>query len=164
MGGKKKKNHQEHRNLPFLLFSKSFYKTRAQLEILGYSKSLKEAHTWWCVYMCVCTHTHELPRDCMWHNLFVRCHSSFIQINCHPPHAEINLLFVSLTFSWGDQKRIKESSSGGERGSQGFGVGGASLGLQMVENSPAMRETWVQSLGWEQPQKEGIATHSSIRA
>ena len=31
---------------------------------------------------------------------------------------------------------------------------------QMVNNLPAMRETWVQSLGWEYPPEVGIATHS----
>ena len=35
---------------------------------------------------------------------------------------------------------------------------------QMVKNPPAMRETWVQSLGWEDPLEEGMATHSSILA
>ena len=35
---------------------------------------------------------------------------------------------------------------------------------QMVENLPAMWETWVRSLGWEDPLKEDIATHSSILA
>ena len=34
----------------------------------------------------------------------------------------------------------------------------------MVKNLPAMQETWVRSLGWEDPQKEGMATHSSILA
>ena len=34
----------------------------------------------------------------------------------------------------------------------------------MVENPPAMRETWVQSLGWEEPLEEGMATHSSTLA
>ena len=34
----------------------------------------------------------------------------------------------------------------------------------MVKNPPAMQETWVQSLGWEDPLEEGIATHSSIFA
>ena len=29
-------------------------------------------------------------------------------------------------------------------------------------NSPAMWETWVRFLGWEQPLEEGMATHSSI--
>ena len=32
----------------------------------------------------------------------------------------------------------------------------------MVKNPPAMGETWVQSLSWEDPLEEGIATHSSI--
>ena len=40
----------------------------------------------------------------------------------------------------------------------------ASLVAQLVKNPPAMRETWVQSLGWEDPLEEGIATHSSILA
>ena len=40
----------------------------------------------------------------------------------------------------------------------------ASLVAQMVENLPAMRETWVQSLGWEDPLEEGMATNSSILA
>ena len=34
----------------------------------------------------------------------------------------------------------------------------------MVQNPPAMRETWVQSLGWEDLLEEGMATHSSILA
>jgi len=34
----------------------------------------------------------------------------------------------------------------------------------MIKNAPAMRETWVGSLGWEDPLEEGMATHSSILA
>ena len=34
----------------------------------------------------------------------------------------------------------------------------------MVTNPPAVQETWVQSLGWEDPLEEGMATHSSIFA
>ena len=34
----------------------------------------------------------------------------------------------------------------------------------MVKNLPAMQETWVESLGWEDPLGEGMATHSSILA
>ena len=33
---------------------------------------------------------------------------------------------------------------------------------QLVKNPPAMHETWVQSLGWEDPLEKGMATHSSI--
>ena len=39
-----------------------------------------------------------------------------------------------------------------------------SLVAQKVKNSPAIWETWVQSLGWEDPLEEGMATHSSILA
>ena len=35
---------------------------------------------------------------------------------------------------------------------------------QTVKNLPAVRETWVGSLGWEDPLEEGMATHSSILA
>ena len=40
----------------------------------------------------------------------------------------------------------------------------ASLVAQMVKNLPTMRETWVQSLGWEYPLEKGTAVHSSILA
>ena len=39
-----------------------------------------------------------------------------------------------------------------------------SLEAQMVRNPPAMPEIWVQSLSWEDPLEEGMATHSSILA
>ena len=42
--------------------------------------------------------------------------------------------------------------------------GRASLVAQMVKNLPEMRETWVQSLGLEDPLEKGMATHSSILA
>ena len=40
----------------------------------------------------------------------------------------------------------------------------ASLVAQLVKNPPAMQETQVQSLGWENPLEKGMATHSSILA
>ena len=40
----------------------------------------------------------------------------------------------------------------------------ASLVAQAVKNPPAMWETWVRSLGWEDPLEEGLATHSIILA
>ena len=39
-----------------------------------------------------------------------------------------------------------------------------SLVAQTVKNPPAMQETWVWSLGWEDPLEEGMATHCSILA
>ena len=41
---------------------------------------------------------------------------------------------------------------------------GASLVVQMIKNPPAMWETWVRSLGWEDPLEKGKADHSSILA
>ena len=42
--------------------------------------------------------------------------------------------------------------------------GGGSLIAQLVKNPPAMQETWVQSLGQEDPMEESMATHSRILA
>ena len=72
----------------------------------------------------------------------------------------------------------KESTcNAGDRGSipglgrsPGEGIGyplqysWASLVAQLVKNLPAMPETWVRSLGWEDPLEKGKATHSSILA
>ena len=38
------------------------------------------------------------------------------------------------------------------------------LVAQLVKNLPEMQETWVRSLGWEDPLEKGTATHSSILA
>ena len=40
----------------------------------------------------------------------------------------------------------------------------ASLAAQLVKNPPARQETWVPSLGWEDPLEKGMSTHSSILA
>ena len=45
-----------------------------------------------------------------------------------------------------------------DRPSKGFAV------AQLVKNPPAMRETWVQSLGWKDPLEKEKAIHSSILA
>ena len=41
---------------------------------------------------------------------------------------------------------------------------GVSLVAQTVTNLPAMQETWVRSLGWEDPLEREMVTHSSILA
>ena len=43
-------------------------------------------------------------------------------------------------------------------------VGGASLVAYLVKNPPAVQETWVRSLGWEDPLEKEMANHSSIIA
>ena len=45
-----------------------------------------------------------------------------------------------------------------------FQIRSRSLVAQLVKNLPAMQETWVRSLGWEDPLEKGTATHSSILA
>ena len=39
---------------------------------------------------------------------------------------------------------------------------GASMVAQLVKNSPAVKETWVRSLGWEDTLEKGTATHSIV--
>ena len=62
------------------------------------------------------------------------------------------------------------SSVPGSGGSPGEGIGyplqysRASFVAQLVNSLPAMQETWVQSLGWEDPLEKGKATNSSILA
>ena len=45
-----------------------------------------------------------------------------------------------------------------------LGFSGASLVAQLVQNTPAVWETWVRSLGWEGALEKEMATHSSILA
>ena len=58
----------------------------------------------------------------------------------------------------------------GSRRSPGEGIGyplqysWASLVAQMVKNLSAMRETWIRSLGWEDPREKEMTMHSSILA
>ena len=40
----------------------------------------------------------------------------------------------------------------------------ASLVVQTVKNLPAMQESWIRFMGWEDPLEKGMATHSSILA
>ena len=54
--------------------------------------------------------------------------------------------------------------SAGEGIGYPFQYSWASLVTQLVRNPPAMWETWVQSLGWEDSLEKGKATHSSVLA
>ena len=68
-------------------------------------------------------------------------------------------------FNAGDPSSIPRSGR-----SPGEGIGyhlqyfGAFLVVQLVKSPPAMRETWVRSLGWEDALEKRTATHSSILA
>ena len=52
----------------------------------------------------------------------------------------------------------------GKRQLEGSQVSRAPLGAQTVDNPPAMRETWIPSLGWVDPLEDGMATYSGILA
>ena len=85
-----------------------------------------------------------------------------------------SLAFSCLAFfgsSAGKESACNEGDPGSipELGrSAGEGIGyppqysWASLVAQTIKNPPAIRETWVRSLGWEDPLEEGMATHSSV--
>ena len=97
------------------------------------------------------------------------------------PHTSLTPLFRNMyTPCWGfpDSSVGKESAcNAGDPGlipgsgrSPGEGIvyplqySWASLVAQLVKNPPAMWETWVRSLGWEDPLEKGKATHSNILA
>ena len=59
---------------------------------------------------------------------------------------------------WRTQTRCSKSRKCGDMGIE-YNPWGASLVIQMVKNLPAMKETWVRSLGWEDPlEREGQPT------
>ena len=85
------------------------------------------------------------------------------------PFFDINILWASAdkesTCNAGDPSLISGSESfPGEGISYPLQYSWASLVAQTVKNLPAMRGTWVRSLGWEDPPEEGTATHSSLFA
>ena len=69
------------------------------------------------------------------------------------------------TCNAGDPSSIPDSGRSPEEGiGYPLQYSWASLVAQTVQNLPVMQETWVQSLGWEDPLEEGMATHFSILA
>ena len=69
------------------------------------------------------------------------------------------------TCNAGDPHLVPGSGrSTGEGMGYPFQYSWASLVAQLIKNLPAMWETWVQSLGWEDPLEKGKATYSSILA
>ena len=111
-------------------------------------------------------------------------------MDCSPPGSSVHGTLQARVLEWGaiafsvillgfpHSSVGKESTcNAGDPGSipglgrsPGEGVGyplqysWASLVAQLVKNLPAMWETWVRSLGWEDPLEKGKATHSSVLA
>ena len=72
-----------------------------------------------------------------------------------PQLKKLNLLLV-----WGRNKGIEKEVK--HKYLAAFIMVHVSLVAQMVKSLPAMKETRVQGLGWEDPLKKEMATHSSI--
>ena len=78
------------------------------------------------------------------------------------PHSSVGKEFTSNA---GDSGSIPGS---GRSSREGIGYPlqycWAFLVAQLIKNPPAVWETWVRSLGWEDPKEKGKATHSNILA
>ena len=99
---------------------------------------------------------------------------SFLSIAAHL----FNIFLALVCLGFPDSSVGKESTCNagdpnlipGPGTSSGEGIGyplwysWASLVAQLVKNLPTMRETWIQSLDWEDPLEKGMAMHSSILA
>ena len=86
-------------------------------------------------------------------------------MDCSLPGSSVHGIYQPRVLKWGDPGSIPGS---GRYPGKGTGCPlqhpWASFVAQLVKNLPAMRETWVWSLGWEDPLEKGKTTHSSILA
>ena len=99
-----------------------------------------------------------------------------IVTNYIPDKGLISKIYKVLIYSVGSPGKESACNAGdpnsipGSGRPPGEGIGYSlqyswiSLVAQIVKNLPAMQETWVQSLGWEDHLEEGMTTHSSILA
>ena len=107
--------------------------------------------------------------------------ASFV-ISCYSSHWKVNT--PAWTAIWQYPSKLPNSSAGkestcnagdpgsipGSGRSSGEGIGyplqysSVPLVAHLVKNPPAMQETWIPSLGWEDSLNKGKATHSSILA
>ena len=106
-------------------------------------------------------------------HMTIRC-----RLGCSVPILSLKYKQVYRPWGFPDSSVAKESAGNvgdpgsipGSGRSAGEGIGyplqysWASLLAQLVKNPPAVRETWVRYLGWEDPPEKGKATHSSILA
>ena len=138
-----------------------------------------------CTRVCVCgrcgacaqgsahTHTRFCPSS-------LRTHVSLLRVCDEPTPTQLSVQMVHPTQRWGfpDSLVAEESTcNAGDPGSipgwgrsSGEGVGyplqdsWAAPAAQLVKNLPAVRETWVRSLAWEDLLEKGKAPHSSVLA
>ena len=81
------------------------------------------------------------------------------------PGLPLWLIWWRIHLQWGDPGSIPGwGRSPGEGTGYPFQHSWASFVAQLVKNQPAIRETWVKSLGWEDPPEEATTTLSSVLA
>ena len=73
-------------------------------------------------------------------------------------------MWTDLVPARGSKQAVKRRGPTGRHYNPILNFQWASLVTQMVKDPPAMQETWVWSLGWEDPLEQGMTTHSSILA
>ena len=122
------------------------------------------------IYMCTCIA--YLYHNGIWHPLFFVAFCVFIVLSFLS--LSLNAVYVTVGSPGGSAGKESTCNAGdpssipGSGSSLGEGIGyplqysWASLVAQTVKNLPVMQETWVWSLGWEDPLGEGMATHSTI--
>ena len=95
--------------------------------------------------------------------------SSCSVIDCSPPGSSVHGVSQVRRLEWVANSCSKEPSDPGIKltspalQADSF-TSGASLVAQLIKKLPAVWETWVQSLVWEDPLEKGLATHSSTLA
>ena len=115
------------------------------------------------------THTHTPPKQCMPWNLSIRIwqhlNDTYKGYLPHVSGFRGSSAGKEFAYNTGDPGSIPRSGRSPGKGiHHPLQYSWASLVAQTVKNLPAMQETWVWSLGWEDPLEEVIATHSSILA
>ena len=93
--------------------------------------------------------------------------NSLRPIDCSVPGSSVHGIFQAAVLEWIAISFSRGSSQPRARtqvSAPNIRTVWISLVAQMVKNPLAMQETWVQSLGWEDPLEKGKATHSSILA
>ena len=117
----------------------------------------------------ILSHPNNLPSSCSYRVSWLDCttrqtqsESVFNQVLRAFPCSSVG---KESAYNAGDLGLIPGSGRSPEEG-KGYPLqySWASLVAQLVKNLPAMQETWVRSLGWEDPLEKGKATHSSILA
>ena len=107
-----------------------------------------------------CTCKYKFTKYCfyLWVILIPSIHASSLGF----PHSSVGKESACNAGDLGSISGLGRSP--GERIGYPLQYSWASLVAQLVKNPPAIRETWVRSLGWEDPSEKGKATHSSILA